>query len=262
MKENCFFRSSKNLLPAVLVLAMVLQPWRLSANPLNDLTIYTENFAPLSFENGGRAQGIAVDLLLQILNRVGSPTTVENFKLVPWARGYKYVQYQKNTLLFSIMRTPKREHLFKWVGPIMPSDVVLLAKKKTGIKITPSTDLNRFYYGVINNDVGELFLLGRGVEPSKMNVTDSAETAARMLHSERFDMWAYGKTAAFWKLRTLGFNETDFEVVEILRSGEAYFALNKDTDDAVVSKLQKALEEIRAEGGVTAVIKSYIPGHR
>ncbi len=256
---NC---SSKILLACVLGLFAVLLPSRPSANPIDDLTVYTENFAPLNFEKEGQAQGIAVDLLLEMFRRAGSNKTAKDIQFIPWARGYKYAQHQKNTLLFAMMRTPAREDLFKWVGPIMPTNLVLIAKKGQGIQISPSTDLNKYRFGVVNNDVGEQLLLERGVNPDRMDVTNSSSSAAKMLNSNRFQMWAYGSLAAYWQFQKLGYDAADFEVVTILRRGEAHFALSRGSDDKIVEMLQKSLEEIRAEGRLKAIVNTYLPGYQ
>ncbi|MBL7176955.1 MAG: transporter substrate-binding domain-containing protein [Desulfobacteraceae bacterium] len=89
-----------------------------TADAVPKFTIYTENYKPYNFEKDGKIQGIAVELLTQMLEKAGSSQTLADIKLVPWARGYDAVQKNEKTLLFSITRTEEREDLFKWVCPI------------------------------------------------------------------------------------------------------------------------------------------------
>ena len=89
-----------------------------AADSVPQFTIYTEDYKPYNFEKDGKIQGIAVELLTQMLEKVGSSQAVADIKLVPWARGYNAVQKNEKTILFSTARTEEREDLFKWVCPI------------------------------------------------------------------------------------------------------------------------------------------------
>lgn len=48
------------------------------------------------------------------------------------------------------------------------------------------------------------------------------------------------------------------KVVHRFNSADLYLALNKETPDDVVQKLQKALDDMRAQGGLTAIKDGYL----
>lgn len=249
-----------------MVLLSLISSNHVFADPVKDLKIYMDNFPPLNFVGeDGRLQGISVDLLLEMFSRLGSTKTIKDIDVVPWARGYKFALTQNNTVLFTMMRTPAREKMFKWVGPIISSSHVLIAKKKNSIQLSPSSskaDMNRYRYVVIRNDAGYQLLLERGIETNNLDNVNSAKLAIKLLqHENRSQIWANNKIAAFWMLKKLGIDAAEYEVVDTLKYGESYFALHKETDDESVKMLQRAFDGIKADGILKKIINKYLPGY-
>lgn len=160
--------------------------------------------------------------------------------------GYGLAQDKENTVLFSTTRTEARENLFKWVGPITPTRVSVVAKKDRNIKISSFDDFAAYKIGAVREDIGELLLKRNGVSTDKIQKINSSKIAARMLVANRIDMWAYEESVAYWNLKDEGQNLGDFEVVFVLEESDLYFAIQKDTDDTLVSRLQSALDSVRA----------------
>lgn len=230
------------------------------AQSLDDLTFITEEFPPFNFEHDGKRQGIAVDALVEILAADGAKKTRTDIKVWPWARGYETTMKEKNTVLFSTTRTAAREKLFKWVGPIMPARIVLVAKKNRGIKIRTIDELNRMNLkiGVVREDIGEQLLAKMGVDKDKMLQANSGISVAKMLHVGRVDLWSYGAPVILWNLKELGYNTDEYEeIFTLTESDQYYFALNKDTDDKLVAKLQAALDQLKANGKFNAIVAKY-----
>jgi len=101
----------------------------LNAVVLDNFVIMTEQYPPYNFEQNGLLKGIATDIMVEMFKRDGSKKTIKDIQLLPWARGYKDVQDKPNTILFAMTRSAEREKMFKWVGPISPTKIVLHAKK-------------------------------------------------------------------------------------------------------------------------------------
>jgi len=230
------------------------------AQSLDDLTFITEEFPPFNFERDGKRQGIAVDALVEMLAANGAKKTRADIKIWPWARGYETAMKEKNIVLFSTTRTAAREKLFKWVGPIMPARIVLAAKKNRGIKIRTIDELNQMNLkiGVVREDVGEQLLAKMGVNKDKVLQANSGVSVAKMLQAERVDLWAYGAPVIMWNLKELGYNTSEYEeVFTLTESDQYYFALNKDTDDKLVAKLQAALDQLKANGKFNEIVARY-----
>ncbi|MET3139993.1 ABC-type amino acid transport substrate-binding protein, partial [Undibacterium sp. GrIS 1.2] len=91
-----------------------------------ELTIYTENWPPISFKNGDKVDGMAVEVVDALQKKMGTNSAIQ---LVPWARGYKAVLEDPNVLLFTVGRSAEREKLMTLLGPVAVSKTVLYTRK-------------------------------------------------------------------------------------------------------------------------------------
>ncbi|MDP4535695.1 transporter substrate-binding domain-containing protein [Alkalimonas collagenimarina] len=87
------------------------------------MTFYTEHSPPGQFLNEhGDVDGATVRLIQLLQYRLDESIS---FRLLPWARAFELAQKERNSVLFETVRTPEREHLFQWVGPIKMFDMRL-----------------------------------------------------------------------------------------------------------------------------------------
>ncbi len=242
----------------VVCLVIALMPSGVFAQSIDDLILMTEQYPPYNLEVDGKPQGIAVDTLVLMLQNVGSKLTRKNIKVLPWARGYKSVQSQPYTCLFSTTRTKERENLFKWVGPVGINKIVLTAKKERNIKINSPEDLKKYRIGVISEDVAEQLLAELGISKYDMDRVPQTILNIRKLNVGRIDLWGYGEDVAKWEIKTHGFDPGDYETAYVLKSKELYFAFNKETSDALIQKLQKALDEVKKRGDYQKILDKYL----
>ena len=228
---------------------------------VDKLVLMTENYPPYNFKDNASLQGISVDLLVLILNTLHSNQSIDNIKLLPWARGYQNLLRMKNTCLFSTTRTKERENLFKWVGPISSTTISLIAKKDKKIKIDSMKDLRNYRVGVIINDIGEQLMINAGIKLKKLdriggvNVT---HTSIKKLNKDRIDVWAYEENVAKWEIKANGFNPNEYETVYTLKKGELYYAFHIETQDALIQKVQNALDELKKDGIYQEVLNKYL----
>ena len=243
----------------LLIILILISSTSLAAQTLDDLVFLTEEYAPLNYEEDGKLQGISVEVLAEMFRLVDAQKTVKDIKLWPWARGYRTVLNQKNTVLFSMVRTEARENLFKWVGPIVPSHVVIIAKKGRGIEINTPEDIGNYKVGVVREDVGEQLLVELGVRKETLFQTVSGISTAEMLHEDRIDMWAYEEIVATWNIRSIGGNPRDYEVIYSLKKSDYFFSFHRDTDDKIIARFQEALDELKRDGKFEEIVNKYIP---
>ena len=228
------------------------------ADPINDLRLYTENYAPLNFREEGKIQGITVDTLDEMLRRAGSSLTRDDIKLVPWARGYIYVQNQPNTLLFAMTRTEQREPLFHWIGPLTNADIVILGRDDRGLEIESLKDLQNRRIVAVNNDVGHQLLLENGLSPDAIHVVSQPHNAVGMLHLNRVQYWAYERMVALWYLSHEVESKDSYKTHYVLKQSHYYFAASRNTDPTVISRLQQALDAMRADGSLQEILDRYL----
>lgn len=240
-----------------ILIAAVFSP--LHAETIDDLMLITEEYPPINFEQDGRIQGIAVDVLVDMLALTDSTLGREDIQLWPWARGYLTVQRRPNTMLFSMSRTPEREDLFRWVGPIMSLHMSLIGRVDDTIQIDSIAELNASEYtvGAVNDDVAHQLLLSMGADPERLHTGVVGTNLAQMLASDRIDLWGVGTQVAKWTLREQGESPDAYEEKLILSQTDTYFALHRDTPDEVVDALQQALERLRENGSLKRTIDAY-----
>jgi polar amino acid transport system substrate-binding protein len=91
-------------------------PLFISATNPEDITYMTEDYPPSNYIENGVLKGVAVDVLKAVWKKINSKEM--HIQLYHWARGYQLALTKPNTMLFAMTRSPEREKLFKWVGPI------------------------------------------------------------------------------------------------------------------------------------------------
>ncbi len=224
----------------------------------DDITYMTEQYPPFNYEDGGELKGLAVDLLDAVLKEMGASKSKKDFKLLPWAQGYKRVQSETNTCLFSMTLTDARKPLFKWVGPVIATKIAIIAKKGSGVKIGSDAELGNYKFGVIRDDVGQQLLEEAGVSKDNMDITSKNESNIKKLDKGRIDAWAYEESSAKYQLKLSGMNPSDFETVYILKAGTLQFAFNEGVPDSLIADFQKALDAVKAKGIQQQIADKYL----
>jgi ABC-type amino acid transport substrate-binding protein len=236
----------------------LLLPLKASASELDQLTYITESYPPYNFKSKGNLKGIAVDLLLAATKKASSSLTAKNIRVFPWPRAYKMVETGPNIVLFSTTRTEEREPKFNWVGPIVPTRIVLLAKKSNSIVINSPSDIKKYVVGAITDDIGDQLVQEAGVKPSSIKHVPKAESLAKMLGAGRIKLWAYEENVARWFIKKEGLNNSDFEAVYTLKESDLYYAFSKDISEDRQQRLQKAIDEVKASGEFDKIKAGYL----
>lgn len=221
------------------------------------LDFITEEFPPYNYTESGIARGITVDILLEAAASAGLPIARRDIRSLPWARGYQMARKGPGVMLFSMTRTEERGPQFKWVGPIMPSRIVLLARKDRQLQIKQPADLSAHRIGVIRDDVGHHLLNSLGIKDNQLQISASAIQLANLLHNSRIDLWAYDETTAYWFIRNLDMHSHDFTPVHVLKESAMYYAFSLDTDAVQLTRLQNSLNALKQQPRYLEILDSY-----
>lgn len=225
---------------------------------LQQVLFMTEQYPPFNYLKDNRLQGISIDIFNAVMHRLNSPVTSQTVRHLPWARAYKIALSTPNTCLFVMTRSPVREHLFKWVGPIMPTTIAVIAHKSRGLRIGSAKDLSRYSIAALESDIGHSLLLKHGYPENKIAKNPYAQGIIEMLYLERIDAWAYEESVARYFIRTSGYDPGDFENIFTLERAELYFAFSASTDDAVIAPFRDAFTQLQQEGEVDSIIARHI----
>lgn len=223
-----------------------------------DLVAVTEQWPPFNYaDDRGTVTGLSTDILRQALDNAGLSA---EFRLLPWARAYDTAQTTAGVFIFTILRTPARDSLFQWVGPIVPGLSVNLYRLKTRSDISINTleDAKRYTTAVMHDGSSQLFLQSRGFEFGRnIEVASSNELGIKKLFRGRVDLISGNAPAMATLARSVGHSLSELEMVLPLYDNDLYIATAAHTPKALVDKLQAGIDAIPPET-IDYIVQSYL----
>lgn len=220
-----------------------------------DLEAYTEEWPPYNYSQNGQIKGIATELLSSACE---SAKLDCEFTIVPWARAYMTVQAKPNTLVYTTARKPEREKDFIWVGPILPRTTWVFTRANLGHKVADFKELARYRVGVVRGEAAMRDLTAAGLPQNTLVPDKSNAEVLKLMGSNMVDAMVDTEIGMAWNLRNA--HQSDGSVVKSLKltdEGAYYFALNLKSDPAIVARLQKAVDTLRSNGKIDALIRLY-----
>ncbi|MCW8931502.1 MAG: transporter substrate-binding domain-containing protein [Gammaproteobacteria bacterium] len=240
----------KQLNKFLLLLLLFFIPLHLSAK---EFRILTEEFPPYNYKKNDKVVGISVEITREILKRLGS---TENIELMLWSKAYQIAKNNDNTILFSTTRTPAREKLFKWVGPLVPNNTALFAKASASFTINSLEDAKKVKgIGVYSDDFGELLLKSKGfvnLDP----VVDNTKNLTKLANGV-VDLWIINELTGKHMIREAGFSSQLKKVFDVQKD-YMYLAFSLSTPDSVIEQWQTVLDEIKSDGTYAQIFSNWI----
>ncbi len=238
----------------------LLLPWPAHAAPPPTLkAVAGDGTVPFNYRVDGRLQGLGVDLAEEMARRAGLQLALE---ALPFRLAYERGLRQPDVLLLTLARTPPREALFEWLGPIAPRDVWLWKmKRRTDIQIHKLADARQYRVGVAYADAIIPKLEQLGFAPRQnLEVVHDRRALGRMLRQGRFDLipmviWSDGKLSAEGDQP----EETLEPVLQLTTEGGYYFTLAKGSDPELLQRLRQALAAMKADGTLARLRRQWIP---
>lgn len=205
------------------------------------------------FARGDEIEGYATDIVREMFKRaaIDYDITLRN----PWERELEMVRKTANTGIFSIVQTEQRKPRYKWIGPFGTVDQVLVAAPNKNIEIDQLADVAGYRLGAMKADSMVELLEQQGV-PYQAAATDYE--SIKKLVDGKIDLWATNDLTLAWQAKHQGV--VGLHVVYRLNHAPApfYLAVNRDTPDEVVQRLQEALEQIKADGTYQRLVSLYM----
>ncbi|MES2821868.1 MAG: ABC transporter substrate-binding protein [Pseudomonadota bacterium] len=242
----------------LLGLVLVATSARAELPPGYSVVLLTENFPPFNmavddknFARDDGIDGISADVVREMFKRAGIKYSLS--LRFPWDRLYRLTQEKPNYGLFSTTRTPERESSFKWVGPLGKTSWVLVAAPGSTIEVKDLKDAAQYKIGAYKNNA-----VTQSLESQKIPLVTALrdQENIRKLVKGQIDLWATDDPAGRYMARQEGVS--GMRIVLNMNDAELYLALNKETPDEVIQRLQKALDELRTEGFVDDITNNYL----
>ncbi len=246
-----------NKLAPIVALVIALTGVSVPAQAAEKLYLYTENFPPYNMSVTGRAfehsgdnvDGLCTEMVKAILKNTDLDYVI---KLRNWDFGYSRAMNKPNHGIFCTTYTKERAPKFKWVGPLAKNLWTVFAPPGSTMKMKRLEDAKGKVFGGYRNDVRSKYLEERGFNVSAL---DSDDLNPKRLELGQIDLWISERLSGPYLaslqdveglVPVFSFNET-----------KLYLALNLETSDKIVAKLNKALEEVHRSGVYQAIETKY-----
>ena len=229
-----------------------------AAKKLEEMTWYTEEYPPYNFAGeDGKPTGMAVDILVAAFKKLNVGVTAADISIAPWNRSYKYVQEKPGTALFSMTYTPEREKILRFVGPAIPLAISVIAPMGSGIVASEASDLRDLTIGVVRDDIGDQLVRKMVAGANKVRRITTADQLYKLIEAGKVDVVVYAVDVFKNIVKKAGGNPSQLEEVLVLSSGQSGYAFHKSTDPEVLQHLQRAVDELRADGTIDKIISGY-----
>jgi len=223
-------------------------PAKAAATAERGLAGFTENLAPLNYQDETGPQGFSVELLRQMATAAGLPLTLQ---VLPWVRAVQMAEIEPTSVLFSLTRTPEREAQFQWVGPIAQRRILIYKlASRTDLRLAQLSELGSMRIGVVRDSAADRQLQATGLKPgAQLELGLDDATNVRKLLAGRMEFVALLDWAAAWNMRQLNLPYATLQpVMEQDASRSYWYGLRPDADPAIVRRLQAELDAIKRDG--------------
>lgn len=248
--DGTYWWLTSKWLPPDAIVATAKGPHPYSTFPLK---LYTEDSPPSAYLEGTRLTGLSVDVVREILRRIGQPDTIS---MVPWARGYRQALSETNTALFATSRLPQRESLFFWVGPIYRQRWGFYHWKERPVEISDLDAARRVArIGTYHQDAKMQYLQSLGFEnlvPTNKNITNIEH-----LKRGNIDLWVSSDFNMPHQARQAGVSPDQLELSLAFLTMGNYIAFSKQTSPHVVRLWQAVLDEMKSDGSFLNICRKY-----
>ena len=247
--------NEKNLITKFILLCILLSAGPVQANT-QYIDIWAEEFEPLSYKSEqGEIVGMNTELVKALVAEAG--IEVRHWEIVPWARAFKEAKETPNSLVYTIARTPEREDLFHWVGPIGHRKIALYKlKSNKHLAVNQWSDLKNIRIGSLLGSASSASLKQQNL---KLYEVSHLKQIVRMLLQGRIDLANMMNFSLAYLAREEGLNYSDFEQVWVVDdTTHFYLALNKETSLEIVAALQSAFVKYEKEGKLAKLHEKYL----
>ncbi|WP_340678694.1 transporter substrate-binding domain-containing protein [Paraglaciecola sp.] len=212
-----------------------------------ELKVYIAEYPPFQvLSEKGDHSGFSVELFNEIVKL--SHLDVEYIP-VPWVRAQALVAEQKNSLLFTMAKTPEREELYRWVATIyVVNEGVFSLKSRTDLSINTLDDVHRYSIALPRGDVSVKTLNIFPNNTKGVYIVEHQEQCMKMLNLGRVDLNYNNDVGFFIAAKMLGFNRDKFTQIFTTGQTEMGIVANKNSNPENLRKISQALLILKKNG--------------
>lgn len=235
--------------------ARIYARWLPGEIPPGIFQLVTEEYPPVTFMRDGTPSGFVTDMVREIAARQGIPDSI---RLTSWKNAYNMALLNPKVVLFSAERTPEREKLFQWVGPVGQNSAVLYARKGSGIRIRSLDDAKKIAaIATTTNWFTEQYLKREGFK-NLLSSPDPRSNVRQLMKGEA-QLSVFTDITVPEIARDAGYGMQDLEPVFTVAQTYFYIAMSRDTPASVAHAWQSTLDGMKQDGTFEKIYRSYLP---
>ncbi len=218
--------------------------------------VVTEEWAPYNYMENNRVTGMTTEVVRAIMALTGDDFPLQ---LLPSMRATHALQHRPKTIMYSMFRTPEREPLYKWVGPI--AEEAIYPYQLSNAK--PTFDNREQLLKAPQITTRQAGLIPDRLQTQGFSNLDKSATSNLQLYR----MLLAGRTglivgdppsgvAYYSRVLDIAPGTLRQIPVELYRSS-LYIAFSRDADDKVVAAWADALDRLRHSGELERIQRRY-----
>ncbi|WP_019613872.1 substrate-binding periplasmic protein [Psychromonas ossibalaenae] len=212
------------------------------------VNVEISEWLPYAYQENGEFKGFAYQIAKDVFARAD---IAYEFRIKPWARVYDLGLKKKNYMICGVGRTPKREKLFNWVGPVAKNiDIYFYKLKSSPIEINNLEQVRKYVVGVERDAYTHDFMVINGFDKAGYHHVSKTDQLLKMLLAGRFELFLLEEQRVLKEAEKLSLDPELFEKVYFAFNVTDYMAFSKMTSPALADKVRKAYQELHDEGKI------------
>ena len=220
------------------------------------ITISTIDSKPNSFAQDGKIVGIDADIAAQAMKKAGIKFNMNMAD--SWTAAFNATLNGKTSALLTTTYSPERKDQFKWAGPTSQGMYGIFENGYSGhVFPLPIDECKTFpSIAVVSSWIETTLLEDLGFENLAYYDTFEDAIAAFMAGEQQYIACDF-----FQLVATLpsGYYMDNVNAVTRYHTAYYYIAFSKDVSDAVVERVQNAIESMIKEKSTAAILHQYFP---
>lgn len=218
--------------------------------------IVTEEWAPYNYSVEGRLKGISTDIVQGIMAQTGDHFPI---LVLPSLRTAVALDRGPRIIMYSLFRTPAREHKYKWIGPILEESVYPYKLRGLQPAIRSIEDLKSLSHITCRHGgTVPARLKSLGFDNLDMSATESIQLYKMLLSGHAEVIIGDTDLGVHYYIDQLNVPHERLEKIpiEVFRSS-LYIAFSADADDATVNAWRLALKRMKDSGQLDRIRATY-----
>lgn len=222
------------------------------------LTIYAENFPPLTFSasDSKSPQGAVVELLSAMekeLKTKPAPIIIDD-----WNSIFNTAKSTPYSVICTLKRIPEREKDFYWVGPYAADSAWLYSRRdfEGGIKdIAEAKQISKI--ACIAKSFAHETLLKEGF--TNITTYSKPDKAVHDMLKDPEHAAAFSSVSTPYMIRNAGYSPVNIKpLIQLSKKTNYYIGISKSTPESVALKWQEAFKKVKESGDLKQILERWI----